>query len=223
MGAGGCDVRLYFVSPSERGDGVGEKLSSRIHAGGVASDAVGVKGSDLAGYSDAVDRHGIRPGVAGELGGEVAGEVGPVCGVAGDVHDGQLLEIQQPYVAVVIGADGDQQRVGRRLVGHVRSELVEVDGGNGCVAPSPDTVRDGSYAPFSRPLYVYVKAEILTRPEVQEFMRFYIANAIALVADVGFVDSPSDVYVTDQSRLEDVIAGNGTPDGPGAAEGSPTA
>ena len=94
---------------------------------GWRADAIGVQGGDLAGYSDAVDRHGIRPRVAGELGGEVAGEVGPVGGVAGDVHDGQLLEIQQPDVAVVIGADGDQQRVGRRLVDHVRSELVEVD------------------------------------------------------------------------------------------------
>lgn len=104
-----------------------------------------------------------------------------------------------------------------------RLKAVEVDSGNGCVAPSPDTIRDGSYAPLSRPLFVYVKAESLTRPEVQEFMRFYIASAISLVADVGFVDSPNDIYVTDQSRLEEVIAGNGTPDGPPAADATPAA
>jgi phosphate transport system substrate-binding protein len=98
-----------------------------------------------------------------------------------------------------------------------RLKVVEVDGGNGCVAPSPETIRDGSYAPLSRPLYVYVKADSLTRPEVQEFMRFYIANAIALVADVGFVDSPNDIYVSDQAKLEQAIAGTGTPDGPGEA------
>ena len=102
-----------------------------------------------------------------------------------------------------------------------RLKAVEVDGGNGCLSPSTDTIRDGTYAPLSRPLFVYVKAESLARPDVQEFMRFYLANAISLVADVGFVDSPTDVYVKDQARLEAVIAGNGTPDGPPPAGATP--
>jgi phosphate transport system substrate-binding protein len=88
---------------------------------------------------------------------------------------------------------------------------IAVDGGNGCVTPSTETIRDLSY-PFARPLYVYVTAESLTRPEVQEFMRFYLASAQALVEDVGYVDSPVDVYVSDQAKLEAAIAGNGTPD-----------
>lgn len=88
---------------------------------------------------------------------------------------------------------------------------IAIDGGEGCITPSVDTIRDLSY-PFARPLYVYVNVESLTRPEVQEFMRFYIANAQALVADVGFVDSPLDVYVSDQAKLEAAIAGSGTPD-----------
>lgn len=104
-----------------------------------------------------------------------------------------------------------------------RLKVVQVDGGNGCVAPSPETIRDGSYAPLSRPLFVYVKADSLAKPEVQEFMKFYIANAISLVADVGFVDSPNDIYVADQARLADIIAGNGTPDGPPAADATPAA
>jgi phosphate transport system substrate-binding protein len=94
---------------------------------------------------------------------------------------------------------------------------VAVDGGSGCVEPSVDTIRDGTYAPLSRPLFVYVKAESLTRPEVQEFMRFYLANALALVADVGYVDSPIDVILSDQAKLEAAIAGTGEPDGPPAA------
>jgi phosphate transport system substrate-binding protein len=94
---------------------------------------------------------------------------------------------------------------------------VAVDGGSSCVAPSVDTIRDGSYAPLSRPLFVYVKAESLTRPEVQEFTRFYLANALALVADAGYVDSPIDVIISDQTKLEGAIAGTTAPDGPGAA------
>jgi phosphate transport system substrate-binding protein len=103
-----------------------------------------------------------------------------------------------------------------------RLKLVAVDNGAGCVLPSKETVRDGTYAPLARPLYVYVKAESLTRPEVQEFMRFYIANAAALSQEVGFVDSPAEIYVADQAKLEAAIAGSAPPDGPEAAA-SPTA
>ncbi len=98
-----------------------------------------------------------------------------------------------------------------------RLKLVAVDGGNGCVSPSPETVQDLTYIPLSRPLFVYVNAESLTRPEVQEFMRFYIANTAELSPEVGYVASPIDVYVADQASLEAAIAGTGTPDGPNAA------
>jgi phosphate transport system substrate-binding protein len=97
-----------------------------------------------------------------------------------------------------------------------RLNAVAVDGGSGCVEPSKDTIRDGSYAPLSRPLFVYVKAESLTRPEVQEFMRFYLANAQALVDEVGYVDSPIEVILADQAKLEGAIAGTTEPDGPAA-------
>lgn len=97
-----------------------------------------------------------------------------------------------------------------------RLKAVAIDGGAGCVSPSPETVRDGTYAPLSRPLYVYVKKESFSRPEVQEFMRFYIANAQALVDDVGFVDSPAQIYVDDQAKVEGIIGGTVEADGPGA-------
>lgn len=88
---------------------------------------------------------------------------------------------------------------------------IAVDGGSGCVVPSADTIRDLSY-PLARPLYVYVNAESLTRPEVQEFMRFYLSNATQLAIEIGFVDSPADAYISDQAKLEAAIAGTGTPD-----------
>ena len=58
-------------------------------------------------------------------------------------------------------------------------KLVAVDSGSGCVSPSAETVADGSYAPLSRPLFVYLNAESLGRPEVQEFARFYLASITA--------------------------------------------
>ncbi|MFN8592160.1 MAG: PstS family phosphate ABC transporter substrate-binding protein [Thermomicrobiales bacterium] len=90
---------------------------------------------------------------------------------------------------------------------------VAIDNGDGnCVAPTADTVRDGSYAPLSRPLYVYIKADSLKRPEVQEFMRFYVDNAAALAPEVGYVASPDETYAADKKSLEEDIAGTGTPD-----------
>src|SRR5687767_14603533 len=100
---------LYFVTPSERGARLGDELRRRIRVGRVDADPIRVQGGDLAGYSDTVDCHGVRPRIAGQLGAEVAGEVSPVGGVTGDIDDGQFLPVQKPDLVAVIGADGDQQ------------------------------------------------------------------------------------------------------------------
>ena len=47
-------------------------------------------------------------------------------------------------------------------------------------------------------------------------MRFYLANAALLAEEIGYVDSPIDVYLADQAKLEAAIAGSATPDGPAA-------
>ena len=86
------------------------------------------------------------------------------------------------------------------------------------VLPSPETIADGSYEPLSRPLFVYVNAEAMEEPALQEFMRFYLANAEEVAAEVGFVGSPEEIYTEDTEKLEAVIAGEAEPDGPEAAE-----
>ena len=53
-------------------------------------------------------------------------------------------------------------------------KAVEIDGGDGCVAPSAETARSGEYSPLARPLFVYVKNESLERPEVEDFVRFFL-------------------------------------------------
>ena len=75
-----------------------------------------------------------------------------------------------------------------------RLKLVAVDGGDGCVAPSGETVESGEYSPLSRPLFVYVRKDALERPEVAEFVRFYLTEGRALVAEVGYVEAPDSVY-----------------------------
>jgi phosphate transport system substrate-binding protein len=54
--------------------------------------------------------------------------------------------------------------------------LVQIDGGKGCVAPSTETIQDGTYTPLSRPLFMYVADDALAKPEVKEFMTFALDN-----------------------------------------------
>lgn len=84
---------------------------------------------------------------------------------------------------------------------------VAVDGGEGCVEPSEETIQDGTYAPLSRPLYIYISKASLARPEVQAFVGYYLDNAAELATDVGFVASPDEVYAEDVAELEAMLSG----------------
>jgi phosphate transport system substrate-binding protein len=81
-------------------------------------------------------------------------------------------------------------------------KAVEVDGGEGCVAPSVETARDGSYVPLSRPLFIYVKNESLARPEVHGFVEYFLTNSIQLAEDALFIPVPDDQVETNLSTLE---------------------
>ncbi|MFM2430800.1 MAG: hypothetical protein RLZZ511_2013 [Cyanobacteriota bacterium] len=88
-------------------------------------------------------------------------------------------------------------------------KLVEIDGGNGCVAPNPTTIADGSYAPLSRPEFVYVKKTALNRPEVKSFVAFQMDPANKkLVSEVGYIPLPDDLYAASKTRLEKGVAGS---------------
>ena len=88
---------------------------------------------------------------------------------------------------------------------------------NNCVAPSPDTIRDGTYTPLSRPLFVYVKASSLAEnPALQEFMRFSLADSASIAQSVGYVDAPAEDIAAAAEKLEGAIAGSAPPDSQGA-------
>jgi phosphate transport system substrate-binding protein len=121
--------------------------------------------------------------------------------------------------ALVLGVAEDEDGLayfgfGNYVTSQDELKPVAIDAGAGCVAPSPETIADGSYAPLSRPLFVYVTADDLDRIEVQEFLRFYVANAPRIVTDAGYVPSPAHAYIEDQQKLEAAIAGTLPPDGP---------
>ncbi len=92
-------------------------------------------------------------------------------------------------------------------------KAVAIDAGNGPVAPSIETIGDGSYAPLSRTLFVYVNAgELQSDPGLQEFLRFYLANSGPLAEDVGYIALPGEVLAEQQEKLEGAISGEVAPD-----------
>jgi phosphate transport system substrate-binding protein len=66
--------------------------------------------------------------------------------------------------------------------------------GGRAVAPTAENVLNGSYQPLSRPLFIYVNAAALARPEVRSFVDFYNRNATKLAREVGMVPLPARAY-----------------------------
>ena len=62
------------------------------------------------------------------------------------------------------------------------------------VGPSMDTVISGAYEPLARPIFIYVNASSILRPEVREIVEFYLTNASALAREVGYVPLPDNAY-----------------------------
>jgi phosphate transport system substrate-binding protein len=75
-------------------------------------------------------------------------------------------------------------------------------GGKGPVLPSAKTVIDGTYQPLSRPIFIYVNSKSLEKPEVKEFVEFYLKNASTLTTQVKYVPLPPEDYTAGLARLQ---------------------
>lgn len=92
-------------------------------------------------------------------------------------------------------------------------KAVAVDNGEGPVAPSIETIADGSYQPLGRTLFVYVNAnELQSRPEVQEFVKFYAATADEIAPSVGYIPLPDDAEQATYEKVLGAIDGSVAPD-----------
>lgn len=75
------------------------------------------------------------------------------------------------------------------------------------VAPTPESIEDGSYAPFGRPLFIYVSKAAAEKIEVGAFVDFYLENVPRVAAEVGYVALPGEVYTQARKRLDDEATG----------------
>ena len=66
-------------------------------------------------------------------------------------------------------------------------KTLEVDDGDGCVAPTNDTVQNGTYKPLSRPLFIYPSGKALQNEATREFVQFYVDNYDTIAEQAKFV------------------------------------
>ena len=114
---------------------------------------------------------------------------------------------------LVQGIANDELALGFMGIAYVeqnksRLKLVAVDDGNGGngegpVAASVDAVRDGTYQPLSRPLFIYVSRKAADRPEVQRFVDAHFTAGRELVSEVGYVQLTDPIYQLAQKYFAD--------------------
>ena len=86
-------------------------------------------------------------------------------------------------------------------------QSIQVNGGGGCVAPSKETVQDGSYTPLSRPLFIYPSDKALERPEVKAFTEFYVNNYQKIAEEALFVPLTEEQAAEAKQKLTQLATG----------------
>ena len=110
---------------------------------------------------------------------------------------------------IVQGIAGDQYSLGYFGYAYYAAnkdklKVIGIDSGEGCVVPSAETIDNASYKPLTRPLYIYVKkSSYANKQVVKEFVDFYMKEAGALTAEVGYVPVKEEEY---KANLDKVIA-----------------
>ena len=77
------------------------------------------------------------------------------------------------------------------------------------VGPSRENVINGSYEPLSRPIFIYVSEKAAQRPEVREFVNFYLSQSKPLIEEVKYVPLPDQAYALAARHFRDGKLGTG--------------
>ncbi len=89
-----------------------------------------------------------------------------------------------------------------------RLKAVAIDGGSGCVTPTDETINNGTYAPLSRPLFIYVREDAANIPHLRAFVEYYLsAEGRMLVAETGYIPFQDDVYELALARFQNGVTG----------------
>ena len=92
--------------------------------------------------------------------------------------------------------------------GRVKAVPIAPGGGLPPVSPTHETIRSGAYHPLSRPVFLYVRADSLARPEVRDFVTFYLHHVDALARAGGFVALDAETSAKARARVEAGVTGS---------------
>ncbi|WAA09734.1 PstS family phosphate ABC transporter substrate-binding protein [Fervidibacillus albus] len=128
------------------------------------------------------------------------------------LEDEQIVQsatLSEDDNVLVTGVTGDVNAIGYFGYAYYAEnkdllKVVPIDGGNGPVEPTNDTVESGEYSPLSRPLFIYVKNESIKRPEVYDFVKYTLENAGDFAEEVGYVSTPQENYDQALEQLEEL-------------------
>lgn len=128
-----------------------------------------------------------------------------VAGSTGSIrHDMSVSENDNELVTGVAGEKGALGFFGYAyyVANKDKLRVLAIDGGDGAVLPDEATIENGTYAPFSRPLFIYIRAKSLDKPEVAAFVDYYLEHGGDRAADEGYVRLPKAVYATARKNVE---------------------
>ena len=114
---------------------------------------------------------------------------------------------------IIQGVSGEKNGVGYLGYSYYvenagKLKAVEIDGGDGCVAPTDATINQGTYSPLSRPLFIYVRKDAANEPHIAEFIRYYLSEeGQKLAAEVGYIPFPQAVYDLARAKFDNGITG----------------
>ncbi len=112
---------------------------------------------------------------------------------------------------IVSGVQGNKGGIGYFGLSYVSEnegalKAVAVDGGDGCVEPSVETVLDGTYKPLGRPLFIYASTKTVQRPEGLAFLEYYIENSEAIAEQALYVPLSEEQKAESTAKIEKLTA-----------------
>lgn len=111
---------------------------------------------------------------------------------------------------LVQGVSGDKYGLGFFGIAYFEAnkdklKLVGVDSGNGPVKPTTETIKNGTYAPLSRPLFIYVNSSSLENLDVVNFVKYYLTNVGSVAKDVGYVALTEEEYAREMTKFNNFV------------------
>jgi phosphate transport system substrate-binding protein len=119
-------------------------------------------------------------------------------------QDVQTSADDNQIITGIEGTDGALGYVGYAFAEEQKDKLkiLQVDGGDGCVAPSIDTIADGSYKPLARPLLMYPSTATAASPEVKGFISFILENNKDVNEAAGYIPLTDELRTKAQQTLD---------------------